>query len=130
MIRTSWDVCKTDVRVSALHLFTPQANAARHRSADGLWEPRLYVINSEPTGDFPGLDGNVALDLCVACDKWLAAEPLFVEHGFLPTHWSGKWADTGGIVKIDPSDPDGIDDPDRLRSYMSQRRRSLVAQAL
>ena len=69
MIRTSRDVCKTDIHVSTLHCVPSQANAAKHRSADGLWEPRLYVIQREPTGDFPGLDYNVATNLWAACKK-------------------------------------------------------------
>ena len=107
-----------DVHVSNLHLLPPQANAAKHRSADGLYEPRLYVIQREPTGDFPGLDYVVALDLAVACQEWLAAEPTYVGPvgPDLPKHW---WPDTGGLIIIDPTEPDGIiDDPDRLRPYL------------
>ena len=56
MIRTSRDICQKDVLVSSLDYVPPQANAAKHRSADGLLEPRRYIIRYPPTGDFPGLD--------------------------------------------------------------------------
>ena len=122
MIRTSWDVCKTDIRVSHLHCVPSQANAAKHRSADGLWEPRLYVIQPEPTGDFPGLGWVVANNLLMACKKWLAANPPPVDPAYLPTDWCAKWSDTDYIVVIDPSKPDGIDDTDRLGAFVRRSR--------
>ena len=118
MIRTSRDVCKTDIHVSTLHNVPSQANAAKYRSADGLWEPRLYVIQPEPTGDFPGLGWVVANNLLMACKKWLAANPPPVDPAYLPTHWCAKWSDTDCIVIIDPSKPDGIDDTDRLGAFV------------
>ena len=111
MIRTSCDILQMDVRVSSLDHVPPQANAAKHRSADGLWESRRFIIRDPPTGDFPGLDEIVATNLWLECDEWLmdagfnAYEPYMDDR---PTHWDDKASAAGGPVVIDPNAPGGI----------------------